>query len=96
MNTDQNTRHIYKTEDIDWDGLKAAGISKKQLEAEGNMELLLQGKETGIVPLKLHISVLSLTMDATLKLVPDGQRQTGYGNKRSPSEGGGGSLTGKQ
>ena len=56
MNTDQNTRHIYKTEDIDWDGLKAAGISKKQLEAEGNMELLLQGKETGIVPLKLHIS----------------------------------------
>ena len=67
MNTDQNTRHIYKTEDIDWDGLKAAGISKKQLEAEGNMELLLQGKETGIVPLKL-----SLTMDATLKLVPDG------------------------
>ncbi|WP_430538042.1 DUF4099 domain-containing protein, partial [Clostridium perfringens] len=33
----------YKTEDIDWDGLKAAGISKKQLEAEGNMELLLQG-----------------------------------------------------
>lgn len=24
------------------------------------------------------------------------QRQTGYGNKRSPSEGGGGSLTGKQ
>ena len=27
------------------------------------MELLLQGKETGIVPLKLHISVLSLTMD---------------------------------
>lgn len=72
MNTDQNTRHIYKTEDIDWDGLKAAGISKKQLEAEGNMELLLQGKETGIVPLKLHISVLSLTMDSTLKLVPDG------------------------
>ena len=72
MNTDQNTRHIDKTEDIDWDGLKAAGISKKQLEAEGNMELLLQGKETGIVPLKLHISVLSLTMDATLKLVSDG------------------------
>lgn len=96
MNTDQNTRHIYKTEDIDWDGLKAAGISKKQLEAEGNMELLLQGKETGIVPLKLHISVLSLTMDATLKLVPDGNGRAGHGNKRSPSEGGGSSLTGKQ
>lgn len=95
MNTDQNTRHIYKTEDIDWDGLKAAGISKKQLEAEGNMELLLQGKETGIIPLKLHISVLSLTMDATLEAGTRRQRQAGYGNKRSPSEGGG-SLTGKQ
>ena len=34
MNTDQNTRHIYKTEDIDWNGLKAAGISKKQLEVQ--------------------------------------------------------------
>lgn len=22
MNTDQNTRHIYKTEDIDWNGLE--------------------------------------------------------------------------
>ena len=45
MNTDQNTRHIYKTEDIDWDGLKAAGISKKQLEAEGNMELFCKERK---------------------------------------------------
>ena len=72
MNTDQNTRHIYKTEDIDWDGLKAAGISKKQLEAEGKHGTVAARKGTGIIPLKLHISVLSLTMDATLKLVPDG------------------------
>lgn len=72
MNTDQNIRHIYKAEDMDWNGLEAAGISKKQLEADGNMELLLQGKETEIVPLKLRTPVLSLTMDATLKLVPDG------------------------
>lgn len=71
MNTDQNTRHIYKAEDIDWAGLKAAGISKKQLEADGNMDLLLQGEETDIIPLNLHTPVLCLTMDATLKLVPD-------------------------
>ena len=70
MNTDQNTRHIYKTEDIDWDGLKAAGISKKQLEADGNLDLLLQGKESEIIPLKLCTPVISLTMDATFKLVP--------------------------
>ena len=46
MNTNQNARHIYKAEDIDWNGLEAAGISKKQLETSGDMELLLQGKET--------------------------------------------------
>jgi len=72
MNTNQNARHIYKAEDIDWNGLEAAGISKKQLETSGDMELLLQGKETEIVPLKLRTPVISLTMDATLKLVPDG------------------------
>lgn len=96
MNTDQNTRHIYKTEDIDWDGLKAAGISKKQLEAEGNMELLLQGKETGIIPLKLHISVLKPDNGCHAEAGTRRQRQADHGNKRSPSEGGGGSLTGKQ
>ena len=72
MNTNQNARHIYKAEDIDWNGLETAGISKKQLETSGDMELLLQGKETEIVPLKLRTPVISLTMDATLKLVPDG------------------------
>ena len=72
MNPNQNARHIYKAEDIDWNGLEAAGISKKQLETSGDMELLLQGKETEIVPLKLRTPVISLTMDATLKLVPDG------------------------
>ena len=40
MNTNQNARHIYKAEDIDWNGLEAAGISKKQLETSGDMELL--------------------------------------------------------
>ena len=44
MNTNQNVRHIYKAEDIDWNGLEAAGISKKQLETSGDMERLLQGK----------------------------------------------------
>lgn len=41
MNTNQNARHIYKAEDIDWNGLEAAGISKKQLETSGDMELLV-------------------------------------------------------
>ena len=56
--------------DIDWPGLKAVGISKEQLEADGSLDLLLQGKESEIIPLRLCTPVISLTMDATLKLVP--------------------------
>ena len=65
MNTNRNIPYNYNVKDIDWPGLKAVGISKEQLEADGNLDLLLQGKESEIIPLKL-----SLTMDATLKLVP--------------------------
>lgn len=71
MNTNQNDCRIYKAEDIDWDGLKANGISKEQLEANGNMDLLLQGEESEVIHLKLRTPVIHLTMDATLRLVPD-------------------------
>ena len=55
------------------------------------MELLLQGKETEIAPLKLRTPVISLTMDATLKLVPDGNGRPVMEIKRS-SEGDTGNL----
>ena len=51
MNTNRNIP--YNVKDIDWPGLKAVGISKEQLEADGNLDLLLQGKESEIIPLKL-------------------------------------------
>ena len=70
MNTNRNIPYNYNVKDIDWPGLKAVGISKEQLEADGNLDLLLQGKESEIIPLKLCTPVISLTMDATLKLVP--------------------------
>ena len=66
MNTNRNIPYNYNVKDIDWPGLKAVGISKEQLEADGNLDLLLQGKE----------SVISLTMDATLKLVPGDNNRT--------------------
>lgn len=71
MNTNQNDCRVYKAENIDWDGLKAAGISKEQLEASGNMDLLLQGEESEVIQLKFRTPVINLTMDATLRLVPD-------------------------
>ena len=70
MNTNRNIPYNYNVKDIDWPGLKAVGISKEQLEADGNLDLLLQGKESEIIPLKLCTPVISLTMDATFKLVP--------------------------
>ena len=74
MNTNRNIP--YNVKDIDWPGLKAVGISKEQLEADGNLDLLLQGKESEIIPLKLCTPVISLTMDATLKLVPGDNNRT--------------------
>mgnify|MGYP002243451016 CR=1 FL=1 len=53
MNTNRNIPYNYNVKDIDWPGLKAVGISKEQLEADGNLDLLLQGKESEIIPLKL-------------------------------------------
>ena len=70
MNTNRNIPYNYNVKDIDWPGLKAVGISKEQLEADGNLDLLLQGKESEIIPLKLCTLVISLTMDAIFKLVP--------------------------
>ena len=70
MNTNRNIPYNYNVKDIDWPGLKAVGISKEQLEADGNLDLLLQGKESEIIPLKLCTPVISLTMDAIFKLVP--------------------------
>lgn len=65
---EQNKNHIYKADHINWEKLETVGISKSQIEKEGNLDLLLQGKETGIIPLRLKTNVFSLSMDATLKL----------------------------
>ena len=72
----QNTNQIFKVEDLDWKGLEKAGIKKKQLEKSGNMELLLQGEESEIIPLKLHTPLLSVTMDATLRIVEGPQNNS--------------------
>lgn len=70
MNTNQKTRHIYKAEDIDWNGLKAIGINKEQLETDGNLERLLQGGTTEAAPVRISTPPIDLDMDATLRLVP--------------------------
>ena len=66
----KTNHHIYKTEQIDWEKLESVGISRSQIEKDGNMNLLLQGEETNVLSIKIKTPVFSLTMDATLKLVP--------------------------
>lgn len=67
----KTNHHIYKTEQIDWEKLESVGISKSQIEKDGNMDLLLQGEETNVMSIKIKTSVFSLTMDATLSLIED-------------------------
>lgn len=64
----QNINHAFKVDDLDWEQLENIGINRKKLEKDGNLELLLKGKETDTLPLKIHNQLMSLTMDATLKL----------------------------
>lgn len=71
----QNTTQLFKAEDLDWIELEAAGIHREKLEESGNLELLLQGEATEVIPLELCTPILCMTMDATLKIVegPDGK-----------------------
>ena len=71
----QNINYMFKAEDFDWKQLETIGINRKCMEEDGNMDLLLQGKETEPVSLNIRTAVISLTMDATLKAVegPDGK-----------------------
>lgn len=64
----QKTNHVFQAENLNWNELEAVGISRQELEKNGNMELLLQGEESEVIPLKLRTPVLCITMDATLKI----------------------------
>ena len=72
----QNTNYIFKEENIDWAKLESVGIRREQLEKDGNLDLLLQGKETGLIPVHLKTSAISLTLDATLSLTTDENGKT--------------------
>ena len=64
----QNTNQIFKAEDLDWKELETIGIHKEELEKSGDMELLLQGEATEVMPLKICTPILHITMDATLRI----------------------------
>lgn len=69
----ENNNTPFKAEDVDWDELAAIGILKDELEMAGELDTLLNGKKTGVIPLSLVLLGVDVVMDATLRLVRKGE-----------------------
>ena len=72
MNKEDNNRP-FKAEDVDWNELAAIGILKDELEMAGELDTLLKGEKTGVIPLSLVLLGVDVVMDATLRLVRKGE-----------------------
>ena len=67
MNKENNTP--FKAEDVNWDELAGIGILKDELEMSGELDTLLRGEKTKVMPLSLVLLGVDVVMDATLQLV---------------------------
>ena len=63
----------FKAEDVNWDELHDIGIMKDELELSGELDTLLKGEKTKVMPLKLVLLGVDVVMDATLQLVRKGE-----------------------
>ena len=62
MNKEDNNMP-FKAEDVDWD----------ELELAGELDTLLRGERTKVIPLSLVLLGVDVVMDATLRLVRKGE-----------------------
>ena len=69
----ENNNTPFKAEDVDWNELAAIGILKDELEMAGELDTLLRGDKTGVIPLSLVLLGVDVVMDATLQLVRKGE-----------------------
>lgn len=69
----ENNNTPFKAEDVNWDELAAIGILKDELEMAGELDTLLKGEKTGVIPLSLVLLGVDVVMDATLRLVRKGE-----------------------
>ena len=69
----ENNNAPFKAEDVDWNELAAIGILKDELEMAGELDTLLSGEKTGVIPLSLVLLGVDVVMDATLRLVRKGE-----------------------
>ena len=69
----ENNNAPFKAEDVDWNELAAIGILKDELEMAGELDTLLRGERTKVIPLSLVLLGVDVVMDATLQLVRKGE-----------------------
>ena len=63
---------IIKESDVNWDDLEGIGISKEELERNGDLERLLNGEEVSVISLHLTLLGIDIVMDATLQITNEG------------------------
>lgn len=68
----KNNNTPFKAEDVNWDELSGIGIRKDDLELSGEIDALLSGEKTNVIPLSLILLGVDVIMDATLQLVRKG------------------------
>ena len=62
----------FRDEEINWEELAGIGILRDELEASGELDTLLRGEKTGVLPLSLVLLGADIVMDATLQFVRPG------------------------
>ena len=70
MNTISNPTKIKET-DVNWQDLEGIGISKDELERNGDLERLLNGEKVSIISLHLNLLGIDIVMDATIQILDE-------------------------
>jgi len=69
---EKNNDMPFRAEDVNWEELSGIGILKDELELSGELDTLLRGEKTNVLPLSLVLLGVDVVMDATLQLVRKG------------------------
>ena len=70
MNTNSNHTKIQESA-VNWTDLEEIGVSKSELERNGDMERLLNGEQVSVISLHLTLLGIDIVMDATLQIVDE-------------------------
>ena len=70
MNTISKHTKINES-DVNWEDLEGIGISKDELERNGDLERLLNGEQVSIISLHLTLLGIDIVMDATIQITEE-------------------------